>query len=74
MTGLIQAVQRLPAKTRVVALTPPRDLRSWQEYPISAIANFSPTSVENGGRQQMRETFEMTSFERVPIVDQVTDI
>ena len=35
-------------------LVPPRDLRSWQNLPISAIANFSPVVIEDFSRPLWR--------------------
>ena len=31
----------------LVHVIPPRDLRSWQAYPVSAIANFRPVVIED---------------------------
>src|SRR3981081_1444712 len=45
---------------------PPRDLRSWQEYPISAIANFKATFVRENDSEQLRTIFETASFDRLP--------
>jgi CIC family chloride channel protein len=49
---------------------PPRDLRSWQEYPISAIANFNPTFAREDDSEQLQKIFETASFDRLPIVDE----
>jgi CIC family chloride channel protein len=46
---------------------PPRDLRSWQNLPVSAIAHFQPvvlTDLENGS---LADALEKTPYQRYPV-------
>jgi CIC family chloride channel protein len=36
-------------------VVPPRDLRSWQNLPISAIANFRPVVIEDVSESALKE-------------------
>ena len=51
---------------------PPRDLRSWRQYPVSAIANFQPvmlTAADLATPAALRAALEARpSFERFPVV------
>ncbi|HEY2711333.1 MAG TPA: chloride channel protein [Chthoniobacterales bacterium] len=52
----------------LVNVIPPRDLRSWQGYPVSAIANFRPVFIEDLSDQNLRSTLEKNQFKRFPVV------
>ncbi|MEO8045585.1 MAG: chloride channel protein [Spartobacteria bacterium] len=53
----------------LVHVIPPRDLRSWQAYPVSAIANFRPVVVNNLAPENLREVLEKNQFKRFPVVE-----
>lgn len=53
----------------LVHVIPPRDLRSWQAYPVSAIANFRPVVVENLAPESLREILAKNQFKRFPLVE-----
>ncbi len=45
---------------------PPRDLRSWQNLPISAIANFKPVVIEGISDGALRALLENHPYQRFP--------
>ena len=47
---------------------PPRDLQSWQQLPISAIANFRPVVLADWAEGTVRQTLEHHPYQRFPIV------
>ncbi len=53
----------------LVHVIPPRDLRSWQAYPVSAIANFRPVVVNNLAPENLRAVLEKNQFKRFPVVE-----
>ena len=50
----------------LVHVIPPRDLRSWQAYPISAIANFRPVVIDDLSPENLRVVLEKNQFKRFP--------
>jgi len=50
-------------------IIPPRDLESWQQLPISAIANFSPVSLPSVEKNIIAEAFEKHSYRAFPVID-----
>jgi chloride channel protein, CIC family len=54
--------------TVLVHVIPPRDLRSWQAYPVSAIANFRPVVIDNLAPENIRMVLEKNHFKRFPVV------
>lgn len=52
----------------LVHVIPPRDLRSWQAYPISAIANFRPVFIDNLSPENLKTVLEKNQFKRFPVV------
>ncbi len=54
----------------LVNVIPPRDLRSWQAYPVSAIANFRPVFIEDLSAENLRSTLEKNQFKRFPVVQE----
>ena len=46
---------------------PPRDLQSWQQLPVSAIANFRPVSVRNLEPAKLAEILERYPYQRFPV-------
>ena len=53
----------------LVHVIPPRDLRSWQAYPVSAIANFRPVVIDSLTRENLRMVLEKNQFKRFPVVE-----
>jgi CIC family chloride channel protein len=53
----------------LVHVIPPRDLRSWQAYPISAIANFRPVVINDLSSKNLRVVLEKNQFKRFPVVE-----
>ncbi|MFL6596057.1 MAG: chloride channel protein [Chthoniobacterales bacterium] len=50
-------------------LIPPRDLRSWQNLPISAIANFKPVIVTDRSEQSLGTLLEKHPYRQFPVVE-----
>lgn len=48
-------------------VVPPRDLRSWQNMPISAIAQFEPAVLTNLDEQEVNRLLESKPYERFPV-------
>ncbi len=46
---------------------PPRDLKTWQQLPVSAIANFHPVLVTGLGREKLTSTLESNPHQRFPV-------
>ena len=53
----------------LVHVIPPRDLRSWQAYPVSAIANFRPVIIDNLAPENLKSVLEKNQFKRFPVVE-----
>jgi chloride channel protein, CIC family len=53
---------------RLEHVIPPRDLKSWQQLPVSAIANFSPVVVTDLAPDTMAKIFEEHPFRRFPVL------
>jgi CIC family chloride channel protein len=49
-------------------LIPPRDLRSWQNLPVSALANFKPVVVNDLSTPALSELLERHPYGRFPVV------
>ena len=47
---------------------PPRDLRSWQNLPISAIAHFQPVVIENLESETIAQALEKSPYQRFPVL------
>ena len=47
---------------------PPRDLQSWQQLPVSAIANFQPVWVGDLEPAKLRELLNAHPYQRFPVV------
>ncbi|MEP7071993.1 MAG: chloride channel protein [Verrucomicrobiota bacterium] len=50
-------------------LIPPRDLRSWQNLPISALANFNPVALHERTEEAMAKLIEEHPYRFFPVVD-----
>ncbi|HUJ43347.1 MAG TPA: chloride channel protein [Opitutaceae bacterium] len=49
-------------------IAPPRDLRSWQQTPVSRIANFRPVVAEDLSATGLRRLLEAHPQERFPVI------
>jgi CIC family chloride channel protein len=49
---------------------PPRDLRSWHQLPVSAIANFKPVYAENLAPERVKNLLAASPYARFPVVQQ----
>ncbi len=50
-------------------LVPPRDLRSWQNLPISAIANFQPVAIRDSNFTALRELLAAHPYRHFPLLE-----
>jgi len=50
-------------------LIPPRDLRSWQNLPISALANFKPVVASDLSAKALSELLEQHPYRHFPVMD-----
>jgi CIC family chloride channel protein len=50
-------------------LIPPRDLRSWQNLPISSLANFKPIVARDLSEQTLGELVERYPYRHFPVMD-----
>lgn len=50
-------------------LIPPRDLRSWQNLPVSAIANFTPVVVSDQSEAPLRELLAKHPYRYFPVLE-----
>jgi chloride channel protein, CIC family len=50
-------------------VVPPRDLRSWQNLPISAIANFKPITIEDKSEAKLKELLERHPYRHFPVIE-----
>ncbi|HSI15075.1 MAG TPA: chloride channel protein [Chthoniobacter sp.] len=48
-------------------VVPPRDLRSWQNLPVSAIAHFQPVVLASLDEAALTATLEKTPYQRFPV-------
>jgi CIC family chloride channel protein len=55
---------------------PPRDLQSWQQFPISAIANFRPVIIHDLAPAKLQDFLKSHPYQRFPVVqeDKLTGI
>ncbi len=53
---------------QIAHLIPPRDLRSWQNLPISAIANFQPVVIEDLSREALQKILEDHPYRFFPVI------
>ena len=51
-------------------VVPPRDLRSWQGLPISAIANFKPVVIDDLSEAALKQILTEHPYRRFPVVDE----
>jgi CIC family chloride channel protein len=55
---------------RLEHVVPPRDLQTWQQFPVSAIANFQPVVVEDTSLTKIQELLRLHPYQRFPVVHQ----
>jgi CIC family chloride channel protein len=53
-------------------LIPPRDLRTWQNLPVSTIANFDPVIVSDLSEVKLRVLLEQHPYRHFPVVENGT--
>jgi CIC family chloride channel protein len=49
-------------------VVPPRDLLSWQQLPLSTIANFQPITVPNSSPTDLRRLLQLHPYQRFPVL------
>jgi len=49
---------------------PPRDLKSWQQLPVSTIANFAPVIIKDLSIDKVEEKLRSHPFHRFPVIDE----
>jgi CIC family chloride channel protein len=49
---------------------PPRDLHSWQQFPVSAIANFRPVIVRDLAPAKLQDVLKSHPYQRFPVVQE----
>lgn len=47
---------------------PPRDLQSWQQLPVSTIANFRPTVLQDLSHVELKKSLAAHPYQRFPVV------
>lgn len=52
----------------LMKLKPPRDLQSWQNLPISAIANFKPIAVHDLSETALKDLLAKHPYSRFPVI------
>jgi CIC family chloride channel protein len=53
---------------RIEYLRPPRDLQSWQQMPVSAIANFRPVIIYDLAPAKLQDVLKLHPYQRFPVV------
>jgi CIC family chloride channel protein len=51
-------------------VVPPRDLQSWQQLPVSAIATLRPVVLQNTSAGEIQKLIRSHPYQRFPVVDQ----
>lgn len=51
-------------------VVPPRDLRAWQQLPVSAIANLQPVTIGNLDEPNLRQLLRSFPYRNFPVVEQ----
>jgi CIC family chloride channel protein len=49
-------------------VVPPRDLRAWQQMPVSTVANFQPISIDSLERSKVREALDSFPYSNFPVL------
>jgi CIC family chloride channel protein len=53
---------------RLEHVRPPRDLQSWEQFPVSAIANFQPVIISNLAETELRKMLTAHPYRQFPVV------
>ena len=53
---------------RIEHVRPPRDLQSWEQFPVSAIANFQPVIISSVAESDFRKTLADHPYRQFPVV------
>jgi CIC family chloride channel protein len=53
---------------RIEHVRPPRDLQSWEQFPVSAIANFQPVIISSLSENEPRQTLAAHPYRQFPVV------
>ena len=53
---------------RIEHVRPPRDLQSWEQFPVSAIANFQPVIISSLAENDLRKTLADHPYGQFPVV------
>jgi chloride channel protein, CIC family len=53
---------------RIEHVRPPRDLQSWEQFPVSAIANFQPVNISSLAETDLRKTLAAHPYRQFPFV------
>jgi chloride channel protein, CIC family len=53
---------------RIEHVRPPRDLQSWEQFPVSAIANFQPVIISNLTEVELRKMLAAHPYRQFPVV------
>jgi CIC family chloride channel protein len=53
---------------RIEHVRPPRDLQSWEQFPVSAIANFQPVIISSVAESDFRKTLAAHPYRQFPVV------
>jgi CIC family chloride channel protein len=51
-------------------VVPPRDLQSWHQLPVSAVANFHPVAMEDSSPAELQKLLCAHPYQRFPVVQQ----
>lgn len=51
-------------------VVPPRDLHSWQQLPVSALANFQPVVAQGCSPAELKKLLQSHPYQRFPVVQQ----
>src|SRR5262249_21147698 len=49
-------------------VVPPRDLRAWQQLPVSAIANFAPIVIDSLERTELAKVLDAHPYNTFPVL------
>jgi CIC family chloride channel protein len=52
---------------RIEHVRPPRDLQSWEQFPVSAIANFQPVTISSLAVGDLRQTLAAHPYRQFPV-------
>jgi CIC family chloride channel protein len=53
---------------RIEHVRPPRDLQSWEQFPVSAIANFQPVMISSLADVELRKVLAAHPYRQFPVV------